>query len=124
MQPRRAGGCGNPLLPRRPRTSTSYPGEGSVATNLQLFEQIDQPSPPQPDNGGFVRDFANTLTGTDASRPVVPGTQAADIMGVFTPDLLPVLSGLATGYAVCDHWFSSVPTETFPNRAFISAATS
>ena len=46
------------------------------------------------------------------------------IMGVFTPDLLPVLSGLATGYAVCDHWFSSVPTETFPNRAFICAATS
>jgi phospholipase C len=38
--------------------------------------------------------------------------------------MLPVLSGLAKGYAVCDHWFSSVPSETFPNRAFALAATS
>ncbi len=27
-------------------------------------------------------------------------------MGAFTTDALPVLSGLARGYAVCDHWFS------------------
>jgi len=39
-------------------------------------------------------------------------------MGCFAPETLPVLSGLAKGYAVCDHWFSSVPTETLPNRAF------
>jgi phospholipase C len=45
-------------------------------------------------------------------------------MGVFTPAGLPVLSGLAAGFAVCDHWYSSVPTETFPNRAFACAATS
>jgi phospholipase C len=25
-------------------------------------------------------------------------------------------------YAVCDHWFGSVPTETLPNRAFALAA--
>ena len=34
------------------------------------------------------------------------------------------MSGLAKGFAVCDHWYSSVPTETFPNRAFACAATS
>ena len=45
-------------------------------------------------------------------------------MGCFTPATLPVLSGLARGYAVCDHWFSSVPTETMPNRAFACAGTS
>jgi len=54
----------------------------------------------------------------------VAGTQAGDIMGMFTPELLPVLSGLAKGYAVCDHWYASVPTETMPNRAFACAATS
>jgi phospholipase C len=37
---------------------------------------------------------------------------------------LPVLSGLATGYAVCDRWFSSAPTQTFPNRWFAGAGTS
>ena len=45
-------------------------------------------------------------------------------MGIFPPSALPVLSGLAKGFAVCDHWYSSVPTETFPNRAFACAATS
>lgn len=45
-------------------------------------------------------------------------------MGVFPPAMLPVLSGLARGFAVCDHWFGSVPTETLPNRAFACAGTS
>jgi len=43
---------------------------------------------------------------------------------MFTRDMLPVLSGLARGYAVCDHWFASVPTQTMPNRAFACAGTS
>ena len=45
-------------------------------------------------------------------------------MGCFTPEALPVLSALAKGYAVCDHWFSSAPTETLPNRAFVLLGTS
>ena len=45
-------------------------------------------------------------------------------MGCFTPQALPVLSALAKGYAVCDHWFASAPTETLPNRAFALAGTS
>jgi phospholipase C len=55
---------------------------------------------------------------------VQAGTTASAIMGMFPPAALPVLSGLAAGFAVCDHWYSSVPTETFPNRAFACAATS
>ncbi|MCU1268108.1 MAG: phospholipase [Acidobacteria bacterium] len=46
------------------------------------------------------------------------------IMNCFAPDRLPVLNGLANAYAVCDHWYSSVPTQTFPNRSFVHAATS
>jgi phospholipase C len=38
-------------------------------------------------------------------------------MGMYTPVLLPVLSGLARGFAVCDHWYGSAPTETLPTRA-------
>jgi phospholipase C len=34
------------------------------------------------------------------------------------------MSALAKGFAVCDAWFSSVPTETFPNRAFAMTGTS
>ena len=55
---------------------------------------------------------------------IVAGTTASDVMGCFTPDALPVLSALATGYTVCDRWFSSAPTETMPNRAFACSGTS
>ncbi|EDP97761.1 phosphoesterase family protein [Kordia algicida OT-1] len=53
-----------------------------------------------------------------------PGTEPKDIMGIYTPELLPILSGLAKGYAVCDHYYCSVPSETLPNRAFMHMATS
>jgi phospholipase C len=43
-------------------------------------------------------------------------------MGCHTPHTLPVLSALAKGYAVCDHWYGSAPTMT--NRAFACAGTS
>ncbi|MEM6717976.1 MAG: alkaline phosphatase family protein [Bacteroidota bacterium] len=53
-----------------------------------------------------------------------PSTEPKDIMGIYTPELLPILSGLAKGYAVCDHYYCSVPSETLPNRAFMHMATS
>ena len=102
------------------------PGEGYSATNAQLFGANAAPTPPTPTNGGFVTDFAYTLgwEGKSKGWSVLPGTTASDIMGVFTPEMLPVLSGLARGFAVCDHWYGSAPTETMPNRAFACAATS
>ncbi|MEX3936343.1 alkaline phosphatase family protein [Paraburkholderia phymatum] len=100
------------------------PGEGYVATNIQLFGAATPSSTRAPDNGGFVRDFAKTLQWEAGKRSILPGTVEKNIMGVFTPDMLPVLSGLARGYAVCDHWYAPVPTETMPNRAFACAATS
>jgi dihydropteroate synthase len=53
-------------------------------------------SPPLATNGGFVQDFAYTLgwEGKEG-RSILPGTVANDIMGIFTPNMLPVLSGLA-----------------------------
>jgi phospholipase C len=101
------------------------PGEGYSATNSQLFGNANAPAPPVATNDGFVSDFSNTLVWEAQEKwSIVPGTVASDIMGVFPPEALPVLSGLARGYAVCDHWFGSVPTETLPNRAFACAATS
>jgi len=101
------------------------PGEGYLATNSQLFGTTTAPTPPNAANNGFVNDFSYTL-GWEAKEgwSIVTSTTANEIMGMFTPDLLPVLSALARGYAVCDHWFGSVPTETLPNRAFVCAGTS
>jgi phospholipase C len=116
-----------------PATSNAYfmpgadPGEGYMATNAQLFGGAEGKANPSgvPANDGFVTDFAYTLSWqAKEGRTILPGTTAGDIMGCFTADTLPVLSGLAKGYAVCDHWYCSVPTETLQNRAFACAATS
>jgi phospholipase C len=102
------------------------PGEGYAATNSELFQSTNAPTPPVATNQGFVTDFAYTLGWQSKSKgwSILPGTVPQNIMGCFTPEMLPVLSGLAGGYAVCDYWYSSAPTETLPNRAFANAATS
>jgi phospholipase C len=106
-------------------TPGADPGEGYSATNSQLFDNIKAPVPPLATNQGFVTDFSYTLGWeTKEKWSILPGTTANEIMNVFTPDMLPVLSGLARGYAVCDYWYASVPTETLPNRAFVCAGTS
>jgi phospholipase C len=45
-------------------------------------------------------------------------------MGGFSPAMLPVLSTLARGFAVYDHWHCAVPSQTFCNRSFFHASTS
>jgi phospholipase C len=101
------------------------PGEGYSATNSQLFGNTTAPTPPVATNNGFIGDFSYTLGWeTKEKDSVLPGTVANDIMGMHTPETLPVLSALARGFAVCDYWYGSVPTETLPNRAFLHSATS
>ena len=80
------------------------PGEGYSATNSQLFGTATAPNPAVASNTGFVTDFAYTLAwqAKDPSWSILPGTVASNIMGMFTPQMLPVLSGLARGFAVCD----------------------
>ncbi|MFB6456406.1 alkaline phosphatase family protein [Chitinophaga sp. Hz27] len=68
--------------------------------------------PSGPEMGGFYQDYA-----TDFDSP-------QDIMMAFTPQNLPVINGLAKNFAVCDRWFSSVPTQTFCNRAFAATGNS
>jgi len=98
----------------------SDPGEGYFNTNEQLFSNHIAPDPViAATNQGFVINYEYTLNWEKTSKwSILPGTQGSDIMGMFTPQMLPVLSTLAKSYAVCDHWYCSVPTETLPNRAF------
>ena len=102
------------------------PGEGFQNTNYQLFSDDDPDPTAHPDNKGFVLNFKSAIASDLAKhyKDTLPDTQAAQIMAIYTPKLLPVLSGLAKGFAVCDAWFSSAPTMTMPNRAFALAGTS
>ena len=129
------GSSGAPLTVSRiePATPNAYympgadPGEGYMATNDQLYGSNSGPaSAGQASTGqGFVQNYGYTLTWeANMKWAIEAGTGEGDIMGCYTPEALPVLSALAKGYAVCDQWFASVPTETLPNRAFACAATS
>src|SRR5205809_773020 len=75
---------------------------------------------------GFVIDFKAAIASDLAKgfKDTLTGTQASEIMGMYSPDALPIMSALAKGYAVCDQWFCSAPTQTLPNRGFAAAATS
>ncbi|MDE2387825.1 MAG: phosphoesterase [Betaproteobacteria bacterium] len=61
---------------------------------------------------------------TDCKNPNDRSTSPQDIMGCFRAADIPALYTLATEYAVCDRWFSSMPGPTWPNRYFAHAASS
>jgi phospholipase C len=118
------------------------PNEPYDDVYAQMYNDHSHPNPipnptASPDMKGFVINYASAIKAAGAPQQgcsrilsaLFRGTSpmAFDpgvIMNCFTPDRLPVVSGLANAYGVCDHWFSSVPTQTFPNRSFVHAATS
>jgi phospholipase C len=59
---------------------------------------------------GFAREFA--------------GLPAADVMGYYGRDGVPVLWGMADHFVTCDRWFSSVLGPTWPNRMYLHGGTS
>lgn len=61
--------------------------------------------------------FATRYSHVDPAHP-------EEVMKCYTPEQLPILTTLAQEFAVCDHWFSSLPGPTWPNRFFIHAASS
>ncbi|SDC01720.1 Phospholipase C [Raineyella antarctica] len=80
-------------------------GEGVTYSSGQAYPPIS--------NSGFVASYAG-------SHPDLPDGS----MYCYSPDQLPVLTALAREFAVCDHWFCSLPGPTEPNRWFVHAATS
>ena len=117
------------------------PGEEYPHVNTQLFGTIDPPgnselyidqmsapfnAPPRgakADMSGFLKDYIVNFR--RLRRGVEPrAEEAAHIMGSFSPEMLPVLSTLAAEFAVFDHWYAAVPSQTFCNRSFFHASTS
>ena len=114
-------------------------GEEWYHTNTQLFNTLDEhnrfkigegvtapwnapPPGATPTMDGFVADYISTFTGEVGRQPTFD--EYAHIMTGFTPEQVPVLSGIAREFGVFDHWFSEVPSQTFMNRSFWTAATS
>ncbi|PCN46706.1 hypothetical protein Csp2054_15865 [Curtobacterium sp. 'Ferrero'] len=99
---------------------TANAGEGYANTVRQLWATGDADGEPTMD--GFVTDYQAHLRGLLGRDP--DPREYAQVMGGFPPDALPVLTTLAEQFGVFDHWFSAVPSDTWPNRAFFHAATS
>jgi len=94
---------------------TADPGHAGFDVLTQLYGDPATPVTQNPSMSGFVRSYeGKNLSPQDAHR----------IMKCFSPQTLPVLVNLAQQFCVCDRWFSSLPGPTFPNRAFMHAATS
>ncbi len=83
--------------------------------NWQIFSNADGTDTGQAKMQGFVQNYAS-----DSGN----AAHGAVIMRCFQAGSLPILSTLAQQFAVCDHWFSSVPASTIPNRLFAYAASS
>jgi phospholipase C len=82
-----------------------------------VHEQLFRGSPtPDPTNQGFVYNYRQQPKNSD--------DHAMNIVRCFSPDKLPVITALVKEFAVCDHWHSSVPGPTWPNRLFLHAASS
>ena len=79
------------------------------------------PYPPI-DLSGFASNYATSTTEKTGTPQAV---DIGDIMACFnTAKQLPVIHELATQFAICDNWFSSLPGPTWPNRFFVHGATS
>ena len=121
-------------------TPSPDPGEEYQHVNTQLFGLIDPPgnrgklaakmagpynAPPgsgrRPAMDGFVADYISAFTAQIGRQPRYD--EYAEIMSGYTPGQLPVVSGLARGFATFDHWFCEVPSQTFTNRSFFHAGT-
>ncbi|MBT2496013.1 hypothetical protein J7E45_10375 [Microbacterium sp. ISL-59] len=112
-----------------PHVNTQIFGTVDPKSNAELF--VDQMQAPYnaPTNGekasmsGFLQDYIiNFRRLRKGKEPSVD--EAKHIMGSFSPAMLPVLSTLAAEFAVFDHWYAGVPSQTFCNRSFFHASTS
>ena len=104
---------------------TFDPGHEYYDVQIQLYGPLKDMDPSLPPLANVPRQPA-PMTGFIASA-----TQAVDyngdenlVMECFQPDQLPVLSTLATEFALFNFWYSSLPGPTWPNRFFIHAGTS
>ena len=92
------------------------PGHAYGDVNIQLFDNPNGPPASSIPNGGFILSYSQ--------QPHVTPSIAGTIMKCMSPTTVPILTTLASEFALCDAWYSSVPAQTWPNRFFTHAATS
>ncbi len=124
----------NPNLPGDPpirvRRASSFvmsfdPAHEFYDVQVQLYGPLKGTDPGLPPLANVPIDPA-PMSGfvANASQAVDFSGDEDFVMDYFQPDQMPVLSKLATEFALFNYWYSSLPGPTWPNRFFIHAATS
>ena len=107
-----------PQTPTAAATVEPDPGHDLVDVLKQFGDESTAPM------GGFVDSFID-VAGVSENN----AGQVAQVMAYFplgtapSGDTLPALHALARNFRVCDHWFSSMPGPTWPNRFFVHSGT-
>ncbi|MFL5330028.1 MAG: alkaline phosphatase family protein [Gemmataceae bacterium] len=71
----------------------------------------------RPYEGNFVAVYS-------VQQPPPTTKQRQQIMAYYPLGFLPAMHALAHAFTICDHWFSSLPGSTWPNRLFVHSGTS
>ena len=93
------------------------PGATRTLENDPYHEYTDVLSQISNNSSGFVDNYALHYPNSSIE-------DRAQIMCYYQRGELPILHTLAEQFTVCDHWFSSLPGPTWPNRLFIHSGTS
>jgi phospholipase C len=104
-----------PVCPQARQVPTPDPHEEFDYVTKQLFGRTAPTPGTVPDMSGFLQSYATTAAGPAC---------AGQIMESYGPAEASVINSLARNFAVCDRWFSSAPTETWPNRGFVHTGSS
>lgn len=102
--------CPNPK-----QAPTPDPNEPFDDVSQQLFETKTPAPDAIPTMRGFLENYATTGIDSDSVKQLMNG---------FGPNDAMVINDLARNFAVCDAWFASVPSQTWPNRGFVHAGSS
>ncbi len=129
-----------PVTPGTPWVTTPDGAHEFADATLQLYGADDGNYSGTPTMNGFVaaRRRAQEKAAEEKRRLAewqrdAPGppsfeppadVSGTDVMTCFEAGSLPSLHTLAREFAVCDHWFASLPGPTWPNRFFIHSASS
>ena len=119
-------GTAYPVGGPAPTTMTADPGHEflDVVEQLAGTGATYPPGGPYPaiDMSGFAANYATTTD--ENTTPPTPDHIGDIMLGFDTASQLPTSYALATSFALCDQWFSSIPGPTWPNRMFVHAASS
>jgi phospholipase C len=94
---------------------TPDPHEEFEHVTFQIFGKSDPGPNDKADMSGFLQNYSTTAAGPQSGN---------QIMQTYGPDEANVINDLARAFAVCDAWFASVPSQTWPNRGFVHTGSS